>query len=113
VRGSRVVVLGAAYKRNVDDVRESPALDIISLLQHRGADVVYHDPHVQRVRLEDSAVMESSLYSDKLLEDADCVVIVTDHDWYDWKHVVEHSKLLVDSRHVTHRFGGGARIVTL
>ena len=113
VRGSKIVVLGVAYKRDVDDVRESPALDIISLLEKRGAKVEYHDPYVAQVRLEDEQIMRGSAYSDGLLEGADCVVIVTDHSTYDWQHVVEHSQLVVDTRHATAASKGRARVVSL
>lgn len=114
VKGANILVLGAAYKRDVDDVRESPALDIISLLQHKGAKVSFHDPHVHSVRLEDDAIMQSSEYSDQLLADADCVVVVTDHTAYDWAHITRTARLIVDTRHATHRYAnGGARIVSL
>lgn len=113
VRGSKIVVLGVAYKRDVDDVRESPALDILSLLHERGGHVVYHDPYVPHLRLEGEHTMDSAAYSTELLESADCVVIVTDHSTYDWQHVVDHSKLVVDTRHATHQSKGRARIVSL
>ena len=113
VRGSRIVVLGVAYKRDVDDVRESPALDVISLLHGRGADVVFHDPYVQSIRLENDVIMTSSEYSDALLRDADCVVIITDHSSYDWQHVLDNAKLVVDTRNSTAKRNGGARVVTL
>ncbi len=113
VRGSRVVVLGVAYKRDVNDVRESPALDVIGLLQEKGAHVQYHDPHIPRIRLEGEATMDSSVYSDALLEAADCVVIVTDHRVYDWQHVLDHSRVVVDTRHVTSPRTGKARVVLL
>jgi UDP-N-acetyl-D-glucosamine dehydrogenase len=113
VRGSRIVVLGTAYKRDIDDVRESPALDIISLLRQRGADVVYHDPHVPSIRLEDDERMNSSEYSSALLSEADCVLIVTDHSAYDWQDVLNHAKLVVDTRHATAKLSGDARVVTL
>lgn len=119
VRGSRIVVLGVAYKRDVDDVRESPALDVISLLQHRGAQVAYHDPYVARIRLENDEIMERSPYSDSLLGSSDCVVIITDHSAYDWMHVLEHSPIIVDTRNATalaraQAFPNGrARIVSL
>jgi UDP-N-acetyl-D-glucosamine dehydrogenase len=113
VRGSKVVVLGVAYKRDVDDVRESPALDVISLLEQRGAQVSFHDPHIAQVRLEDQAIMKRSDYSDALLEAADCVVIVTDHSAYDWQHILDHSRLVVDTRNATHAYGGKARVVSL
>jgi UDP-N-acetyl-D-glucosamine dehydrogenase len=86
---------------------------VISLLAKRGAEVVYHDPYVGQVRLEDEAVMRREAYSERLLADADCVVIITDHSSYDWQHVVDHSRLVVDTRHVTPPRVGRARIVTL
>jgi UDP-N-acetyl-D-glucosamine dehydrogenase len=112
IRGARVVVLGVAYKPDVSDVRESPALDIIELLRKKGAQVVYHDPFVASVRLEEGS-MASSPYSEALLSEADCVVIVTHHKTYDWSHVVQHSRLIVDTRHVTKGLAGGARVVSL
>jgi UDP-N-acetyl-D-glucosamine dehydrogenase len=113
VRGSKVVVLGVAYKRDIDDVRESPALDVLSLLHERGANIVYNDPYVPHLRLEGEHKMDSTAYSTELLESADCVVIVTDHNAYDWQHVVDHSKLIVDTRHAIHPHTGRARIVSL
>lgn len=113
VRGSRVVVLGVAFKRNIDDVRESPAIDVITLLQERGASVVYHDPYVPHLRLHTSARLDGVPYSDALLSSADCVVIITDHDSFDWQHVVDHSRLIVDTRNATGRVRGAARVVAL
>jgi UDP-N-acetyl-D-glucosamine dehydrogenase len=113
VRGSHVVVLGVAFKRNIDDVRESPAIDVITLLTERGANVVYHDPYVPRLRLHDSVALETAPYSAALLQGADCVVIITDHDRFDWQHVVDHSRLIVDTRNATHSVRGPARVVSL
>ena len=113
VNGARIVVLGVAYKRDIDDVRESPALDIIQLLEQRGAEVTYHDPFVPSVRLEGEGRMESSPYSEALLTEADCVVIVTDHSVFDWQHVLDHSKLVVDTRNATAGKRGAARIEAL
>lgn len=113
VRGSKVVVLGVAYKRDVNDVRESPALDILGLLHEKGANVVYNDPFIPQVRLEGESTMDSVDYSDQLLESADCVVIVTDHTSYDWQHVLDHSKLIVDTRHITPPRKGAANVVLL
>ncbi len=101
VRGSKVVILGVAYKRDVDDVRESPALDVIGLLHKLGAKLEYHDPYVARIRLEDEAIMESSPYSADLLASADAVVIITDHTTFDYQHLVDHSRLIVDTRNAT------------
>jgi UDP-N-acetyl-D-glucosamine dehydrogenase len=115
VRGSKVVVLGVAYKRDVNDVRESPALDVLGLLQEKGANVVYNDPYIPHVRLEGEHYhdMDSTPYSEELLESADCVVVVTDHTNYDWQHILDHSKLIVDTRHVTPPRTGKARVVLL
>ena len=113
VRGSRVVVLGVAYKRDVNDVRESPALDIIGLLRQKGADVVYHDPHVPTIRLEHDETMQSVPYSVDLLNNADCVVIVTDHSTFDWQEVANHSSVIVDTRHVINELEGKAQVITL
>ncbi len=113
VRGSRVVVLGVAFKRNVDDVRESPAIDVITLLLERGADVVYHDPYVPRLQLHTSAQLDGVPYSDALLRAADCVVIITDHDRFNWQHVVDHSRLIVDTRNATSGVRGAARVIAL
>ncbi len=113
VRGSKIVVLGVAYKRDIDDVRESPALDVISLLQERGADVVFNDPYVAKVRLENEQIMPCTEFSEALLENADCVVIVTDHSAYDWQQILDHSRLVIDTRHVTLPRTGKARVVTL
>ena len=100
VRGSRVVVLGVAYKRDVDDVRESPALDIISLLRNRGAVVSFHDPYVAEIHLENELELKSESYCTRLLQDADCVVVVTDHSTFDWREIASNSKAIVDTRHV-------------
>jgi UDP-N-acetyl-D-glucosamine dehydrogenase len=113
VRGSRIVVIGTAFKRNVDDVRESPALDVIELLRNKGADVAYHDPYVPQIRLHNGVVMSSEDYSDSLLEKADCVVIITDHSSYDWQHIVDHSRVVVDTRNATNKLSGTAQIVSL
>ncbi|MGJ3239513.1 MAG: nucleotide sugar dehydrogenase [Anaerolineae bacterium] len=113
VRGSRVVVLGVAYKPDVDDVRESPALDIIELLRQKGADVVYHDPFVPHIRIDQQVTLESSEYSDALLQDADCVVIVTNHSGYDWQHVLDCSKVVVDTRNATAPYPTSTPVITL
>ena len=100
IRGSQVLILGAAYKRDVDDVRESPALDIISLLRQRGARVAYCDPHVAELRLDPEIVLTAADYCPALLRSADCVVVVTDHSAFDWQEIAAHSGVIVDTRHV-------------
>jgi UDP-N-acetyl-D-glucosamine dehydrogenase len=102
VKGSRVLVLGVAYKPDVSDLRESPALDIIHLLQEKGAEVQYHDPHVPAFH-HDGMSMGSVADLDAALQEADCTVIVTDHSAYDWEHVAEQAQLVVDTRHAIKR----------
>jgi UDP-N-acetyl-D-glucosamine dehydrogenase len=113
VRGSRVVILGVAYKRDVNDVRESPALDIIGLLQQKGANVDYHDPHVPEIRIENNEQLQCVPYSTDLLNNADCVVIITDHSVFDWQEITENSAVIVDTRHVINEIEGKAQVITL
>ena len=99
VNNSRVVVLGVTYKRDVPDTRESPALDIISHLMDKGADVSYHDPFCSSLDTEMFkmvSLLDSELYS--RLAEADCVLIVTDHSSYDWQRVRDSASLIVDTR---------------
>jgi UDP-N-acetyl-D-glucosamine dehydrogenase len=101
VKGSSVLVLGVAYKRDVTDIRESPALDIIQLLTEKGAQVAYHDPHVPSFE-HDGLHMESAGDLPDALARADCVVVATDHSWYDWASVREHARAVVDTRWALH-----------
>ena len=113
VRGSNIVILGVAYKPDVDDTRESPALDIISLLRQKGADTCFVDPHVPEIRLEGDVRLCSQPLCRRLLQDADCTVIVTDHTAFDWRAIAENSRLIVDTRHVLKDVAGAATVVTL
>lgn len=113
LNGSRVLILGVAYKRDIDDVRESPALAVYHLLQTKGAQVAFHDPHITHFRADDGHVVERITYSDQALADADCVVIITDHSAYDWVHVVTHSRLVVDTRNALGKLTGKARVIGL
>jgi UDP-N-acetyl-D-glucosamine dehydrogenase len=98
VRGSTVLVAGVAYKKDIDDLRESPALDIIRLLQRLGAAVQYHDPFIPELR-EDGAVLNSTPLTAATVRAADCVVIVTDHSTLDYAMLARESRALVDTRH--------------
>jgi UDP-N-acetyl-D-glucosamine dehydrogenase len=109
VNGARILVLGVAYKRDVNDIRESPALDVIGLLAADGADVVYHDPYVPELT-EDGTRLSSIALTDEALTEADAVVIVTDHTDVDYARVLEQSAVLVDARHVTARFLDDSRV---
>jgi len=101
LRGSKVLVIGLAYKPDVDDVRETPAAEIIKLLFESGADVSYHDPHVP-LFAGMRKYMEYRMHSESLTEDtlkkADCVLIVTNHSTIDWAMIGQHAELVVDSR---------------
>lgn len=112
IRGSRIVVLGVAYKPDIDDVRESPALDVIELLRRKGAELVYHDPFVPRIRL-DGHHLDSCDYSPQLLQDSDCVVIVTNHKWYNWQEVFDNSPIIVDSRNALAAYKNSERVFSL
>ena len=113
VNGSKVLVLGIAYKRDIDDMRESPALDVMRLLEERGADVVYHDPHVPMFR-ENGHEMTSVPLTDALLKAVDAVVVITDHRDVDYQLVVDRAALVVDTRNVTAKLKPSrARIVSL
>ncbi len=104
VRGSRILILGVAYKTDVDDVRESPALNIIELLRRKGAEVCYNDPHVPRLEIEYGGNLESVELGNGEVGEADCTVVVTAHSKYDWSYVVNEAILIVDTRNALHGF---------
>ncbi len=109
LKGSRVLVLGVAYKKDIDDVRESPALSIIDRLRAKGADVQYHDPFVAQLRFDDAHTqgsgepLQSIALTDEGLQAADCTLIVTDHSGVDYDRVCRLSKLIVDTRNALSR----------
>jgi UDP-N-acetyl-D-glucosamine dehydrogenase len=102
VNGSRILVLGIAYKKDIDDMRESPALDVMRLLEERGAHVEYHDPWVPSYH-EDGQTRTGVELTTDVLEGCDAVVIVTDHSRVDYQAVVDHAPLVVDTRNATAR----------
>jgi UDP-N-acetyl-D-glucosamine dehydrogenase len=113
INGSRILVLGVAYKPNVADTRESPALEIIHLLQGRGAEISYHDPHVPELAVEGLWLKSCDLQPSRL-SSQDCVVIVTDHIEVDYTMVAQASPLIVDTRNATkHVSFGREKIVRL
>ena len=113
VKGSRALVLGVAYKRDIDDMRESPALDVIRLLEDRGAHVVYHDPYVPTYR-ENGHERHSVALTDDELRRADAVVIITDHSSIDYQQLVDTATLVVDTRNALAKTSPSrARIVSL
>src|SRR5690606_15467890 len=100
-------LLGMAYKRDISDVRESPALDVLRLLEADGAEVTYHDPYV--AELDDEGHKLSSVeLTDAALDAADAVVILTDHTAFDYDWIHEHARVLIDGRHAVTRLSGDA-----
>ncbi len=100
IKGSRILVLGVSYKKDIKDIRESPALDVIKLLENEGAIVSYHDPQVTQLALDDHKLSSIKLTA-AYLRKMDCVVIVTDHSSYDYRWLVKNSSLVVDTRNAT------------
>jgi UDP-N-acetyl-D-glucosamine dehydrogenase len=105
VKGSRVLVLGVAYKKDIDDLRESPAMDVIRLLQEKGADVQYHDPFCPVIKDDGhtpvhNLPLRSVPLTDAVLADSDVVVVVTDHSEVDYARVAQKARLVVDTRGV-------------
>jgi UDP-N-acetyl-D-glucosamine dehydrogenase len=122
MNGARVLLLGVAYKRDIDDVRESPALSIIDRLRSKGCEVSYHDPFVRELRFEETHTESSGAplcsieLSDEQIKTSDCIVIVTDHSQIDYRRVVELGRLIVDTRNALNgdlRRESSARIVRL
>ncbi len=104
VRGSKVLLLGMAYKKDVDDPRESPGFELMDLLLKKGAQVSYNDPHIPALppmRHYPHLRMNSETLSPGTLASQDCVVVVTDHSAYEWPWIVQHSPLVVDTRNAT------------
>jgi UDP-N-acetyl-D-glucosamine dehydrogenase len=96
-RGSQLLVIGVAYKKDISDIRESPALDVIRLLERRGAVVRYHDPHVPTLK-EDDIDLKSVPLTAESLRAADCAIVVTDHSVVDYALVARHARVVVDTR---------------
>jgi UDP-N-acetyl-D-glucosamine dehydrogenase len=115
--GARVLILGVAFKRDIDDARNSPAERIVELLLRRGAHVTYSDPYVPRFRVgrdvfcPDERWLEGVDLTDQVLADADCVVIVAGHRAVDYALVMRNASTVVDTVNATQGLGGGARVV--
>ncbi len=104
LNGSKVLVMGVAYKPDIDDLRESPALDVIGLLKQKGAEVTYHDPRIASLD-HDGWAMKSVPDLMKAVKEADCVVIVTNHSSYDYKAVLANANLIIDTRNALASLG--------
>ena len=104
IKGSKILMLGVAYKKDVDDPRESPSFELMDLLRERGAELIYNDPWVPklpRVRHHDVPDMESTPLTPELLASQDVVLIATDHSAYDYDFIVQHAQLVLDTRNAT------------
>ncbi len=110
IRNSKICVLGAAYKKDVDDPRESPSFELMELLLQRGADLTYNDPHIPKlpaVRHHHLPEMSSQELTAEFLRQQDCVLIATNHSAYDYAFIVEHSRMILDTRNATADVGSG------
>lgn len=113
MRGARILLVGMAYKKGVEDWRESPALKVLEVLERDGAVVAYHDPHVPSFRDEHGKLRHSVPLSAEELNSTDCAVILTDHDDTDWAFLVERARAIVDTRNATRRVPGDRKNVIL
>ena len=111
LNGSRILLLGLAYKKDVDDIRESPSIELIEMLRRKGAKVDYNDPYVPATpkQREHNLRMRSKKLTAAMLSGYDCVLIATDHSTYDYPWIVEHAQLVVDTRNATARCRNGRR----
>jgi UDP-N-acetyl-D-glucosamine dehydrogenase len=101
LKGSRILVLGLAYKKNIDDLRESPCIELIHLLQEKGAALAYSDPYIPTFNpnpVESSRILHSQPCNAETLNAQDCVIVATDHDAFDYDLIRNHAKLIVDTR---------------
>ena len=97
---SKIIILGVSYKADINDTRESPALDIIQLLKNRSAIVEYNDPYVPTIELFSENLNSKSIEAN-VLSEYDCTVITTNHNIYDWNKIVQNSQLIIDTRNAT------------
>ena len=105
VKGSRILVLGVAYKRDINDVRESPALGIVEQLIHKGGSVSYYDPFVPEMSLDGRGSLSTVELTDEIISNCDCALIVTDHSEVDYSQVLKLAPLVIDTRNVTRKLG--------
>jgi UDP-N-acetyl-D-glucosamine dehydrogenase len=111
INGSKILVLGLAYKKDVDDLRESPSIELIEMLRELGARVDYNDPHIPATpkQREHDLGMKSRKLTESMIQSYDCVLIATDHSTYDYDWIVRHAQLVVDTRNATGNIKSGRR----
>lgn len=101
LNGAKLLILGVTYKKDIGDIRESPALEVIRLILDKKAEFLYHDPYIKDLSLDDRETYHSEPLTVDLVEGVDCVVILTDHGAIDYDWLVEHAQLVVDTRNAT------------
>ena len=101
MNGSRILIIGVAYKKDIGDTRESPAFEVIRLMLDKGADILYHDPHVSNIVIDGNDIYHSEALTDSVVQEADCVVIITDHSNIDYSMIVKNATVIVDTRNAT------------
>lgn len=111
VNGSKVLFLGVAYKPNINDERESPALEIMEIVEHKGGEVTYHDPHIPVARTHDGKQYHSVKLTAETLAQADAVVLTTNHSAFDVEFIQQHAKMIVDMRNMVK--GAGEKVYKL
>jgi len=105
IKNSNILIIGIAYKKDVDDLRESPALKVYELLEKQGAKVIYYDPYIESFKYEDKIIYSQKL-DKQMLEKCDLVAIVTDHSDVDYQYIIDNSKIIYDTRNVTKKYKG-------
>ena len=100
IKDSKILIIGVAYKKNINDMRESPALTIMDILIKKGAKVAYNDPYVKQVEIDGKSYKSASLGGKSKLSSFDCAVVVTGHDCYNYEKILSGAKLIVDTRNV-------------
>jgi UDP-N-acetyl-D-glucosamine dehydrogenase len=110
INGSKILLLGMAYKKDVDDPRESPSFKLIELLQEKGSKVFYNDPHIPELPLmrKYKFTLKSTELTAETLADMDCILLATDHSVYDYRFILDHANLIVDTRNAFNGLKGAA-----
>ena len=106
INGSKILFLGVAYKPNIDDSRESPALEIMDIVKHKGGQVTYHDPFISKVKTNEGHIFKSVELTKETLQRADCVVLTTNHDAFDMDFIQKNARLIVDMRNMVKEGNG-------
>jgi UDP-N-acetyl-D-glucosamine dehydrogenase len=112
LNGAKVLILGAAYKKDINDVRESPSLHIIGILRSKKAKTTYNDPYISNIEVNGEK-MRSQKLTKALLKSVDCVIIVTGHSVYDYDFIVKNAKLIIDTRNVTKNIPDRSKVILI